>query len=61
VEEALDEPHRLVLRAVEQGESMAQAAGGAGLTAAELRGALGRLELLGLVRRDGLGRYERAA
>jgi hypothetical protein len=30
-----------------------------GLSAGEIRAALGRLEVLGLVRRDGLGRYER--
>ncbi len=61
VEEALDARHREVLRAIEHGDSIAEAAGGAGLSAAELRGALGRLELLGLVRRDGLGHYQRAA
>jgi hypothetical protein len=31
------------------------------MSASELRAALGRLELLGLVRRDGLGAYERVA
>ena len=61
VEEALDTRHREVLRAIEHGDSVAEAANAAGLGAGELRVALGRLELLGLVRRDGLGHYERAA
>ncbi|MBV9214317.1 MAG: DNA-protecting protein DprA [Actinobacteria bacterium] len=57
----LETRERCVLRAIEQGEPMRGAASAAGLTAAELRAALGRLELMGLVRRDGLGRYERVA
>ena len=57
----LDRRQRSVLRAIEQGEPLGAAGQKAGLNAAELRGALGRLELLGLVRRDGLGGYERAA
>ena len=60
-ETALEPRQREVLRAIERGESVGQAAESASLTAGELRATLGRLELLGLVRRDGLGRYERAA
>lgn len=52
---------RAVLRAVEGGEPLDEAAGRASLTAGGLRAALGRLELLGLIRRDGLGSYERTA
>ena len=56
------EPHlRRVLDAIEGAGSAHAAAAAAGLSAAETRAALGRLELLGLVRRDGLGAYERAA
>ena len=55
----LDRPLRRVLRAVENGDSIDEAARNSRLTASELRAALGRLELLGLVRRDGLGAYER--
>lgn len=47
---------RSVLDAVEMGEELA---GFTGLLASDIRAALGRLELLGLVRRDGLGAYER--
>jgi hypothetical protein len=55
------EPHlRQVLDAVEVGESLPAAAVRSGLSSAALRAALGRLETLGLVRRDGLGGYERA-
>jgi DNA processing protein len=52
---------RTVLRAVEGGESLDQAAVRASMSASGLRAALGRLELLGLIRRDGLGGYERTA
>ena len=52
---------RTVLRAVEGGEALDEAADRASLSAAGLRAALGRLELLGLIRRDGLGEYERTA
>jgi DNA processing protein len=52
---------RAVLRAVEGREPLDEAAGRASLSAAALRAALGRLELLGLIRRDGLGEYERTA
>jgi DNA processing protein len=52
---------RAVLRAVEGGEPLDEAAGRASMSAAGLRAALGRLELLGLIRSDGLGAYERTA
>ena len=58
---ALDAPLRRVLEAIESGAPLGEATSEAGLTAAQVRGALGRLELMGLVRRDGFGRYERAA
>jgi DNA processing protein len=59
-EASLDPGQQRVLRAIEHGEPIGAVAEAAGLSAGALRGALGRLELLGLVRRDGLGRYERA-
>jgi DNA-binding GntR family transcriptional regulator len=40
-------------------DSLPAAGRRAGLSAGGLRAALGRLEALGLVRRDGLGGYER--
>jgi DNA processing protein len=52
---------RTVLQAVEGGEALDEAADRASLSAAGLRAALGRLELLGLIRRGGLGEYERTA
>jgi DNA processing protein len=58
---ALDGAQRRVLAAVEAGDSVDEAARRARMSASELRAALGRLELLGLVRRDGLGAYERVA
>lgn len=60
-EPALDPTLRRVLDAIEGGASPEAAGRSAGLSAADARAALGRLELLGLVRRDGLGTYERAA
>jgi DNA processing protein len=65
-EPAVAEPHletplRAVLDAVEVRESLDQAGARAGLSAGGLRAALGRLEALGLVRRDGVGGYERRA
>jgi DNA processing protein len=60
-EGGLDDRLRRLLRAVEDGDSLDAAADRAGMSAAELRGALGRLELMGLVRRDGFGAFERAA
>ena len=59
-EPALDPPLRRVLDAIEGGAPVDAAGQAAGLTAAEARAALGRLELLGLLRRDALGGYERA-
>jgi DNA processing protein len=56
--EALDPAHRRVLDAIEGGHEPEH--GSDGLSAAQVRAALGRLEVLGLVRRDGLGAYERA-
>jgi hypothetical protein len=51
----------MVLDAVEVRDSMERAGARAGLSAGGLRAALGRLEALGLVRRDGVGGYERRA
>ena len=56
----LDPPLRRVLDAIEGGAPVDAAGPAAGLSAAETRAALGRLELLGLLRRDGVGGYERA-
>jgi DNA processing protein len=56
----VDDELRRVLEAVEGGTPIESAGADLGLSAAEARAALGRLELLGLVRRDGLGAYERA-
>lgn len=58
--EDLEEPLRGILDAIEGGTPPDAAGEGAGLSAAETRQALGRLELLGLIRRDALGSYERA-
>jgi DNA processing protein len=60
-EESLEASLRGVLRAIEAGDELDRAARAAGLDGGELRAALGRLELLGFVRRNGLGAYERAA
>ena len=56
----LDDGLRRLLDAIEGGTSPGAAGEAAGLSAAETRAALGRLELLGLIRRDALGSYERA-
>ena len=53
---ALDAVGRNVLAAVEAGESPLESCG---QPVKDIRAALGRLEVLGLVRRDGLGGYER--
>ena len=58
---SLDPGLRRILRAVEAGDGLEDFAHAAGVPAADVRAALGRLELLGLVRRDGLGAYERVA
>jgi DNA processing protein len=60
-EPELDKPLQIVLDAVEVRDSLEQASMRAGLSAGGLRAALGRLEALGLVRRDGVGGYERRA
>jgi DNA processing protein len=50
-----------VLAAVEQGVGAGGIAGETGLASAQVRAALGRLELLGLIVRTGIGSYERRA
>jgi DNA processing protein len=60
-DDGIGAPLRRVLRAVENGDALDDAAHSARVSASELRAALGRLELLGLIRRDGLGAYERVA
>jgi predicted Rossmann fold nucleotide-binding protein DprA/Smf involved in DNA uptake len=50
---------RRVLAAVEAGHGVEAIGAAARLSAAEVRAALGRLELVGLVARDGLGAYQR--
>jgi DNA processing protein len=60
-EPVLDTPLQIVLDAVEVRDSLERAGMRAGLSAGGLRAALGRLEALGLVRRDGVGGYERRA
>jgi DNA processing protein len=52
---------QIVLDAVEVRDSLERAGMRAGLSAGGLRAALGRLESLGLIRRDGVGGYERRA
>ena len=58
-EPELDPALREILDAIEVHDGLSAAARRAGLTAGGLRAALGRLEALGLVRRDGVGGYER--
>jgi DNA processing protein len=58
-EPELEPPLRAVLDAIEVRDSLPAAGRRAGLSAGGLRAGLGRLEALGLVRRDGLGGYER--
>lgn len=58
-EPALSLPLRRVLDGVEAGEGTASIGRRAGLSAGAVRAALGRLESLGLVARDGIGSYER--
>jgi DNA processing protein len=60
-EPELETPLRIVLDAVEVRDSLERAGMRAGLSAGGLRAALGRLEALGLLRRDGVGGYERRA
>ena len=52
---------RRVLDGIEAGEGPEAIGRAAGIPAAQVRAALGQLELCGLVRRDGLGCYERTA
>ena len=59
-EPVLEPPLRSVLDAVESGDSLQYARESAGLSAGGMRAAPGRLESLGLVRRDGLGGYQRS-
>jgi DNA processing protein len=55
------EPHlREVLDAVEVGDDIGLARARSGLSPGQARAALGRLEALGLVRRDSFGGYERS-
>ena len=56
----IDPRLREVLDAIEVGDGVAQASERAGLSPGDLRAALGRLEAMGLVRRDSFGGYERA-
>jgi DNA processing protein len=61
LEPELDPPLQAVLAALERCEAHHQLAAEAGLEAGPLRAALGRLEVLGLIRRDELGGYVRTA
>lgn len=61
LEATVDPATRRVLEAVEAGHRVDAIGAAASLPAAAVRAALGRLEVLGLVRRDQLGLYERAA
>lgn len=55
----LDPPIRRVLEALDSERGIDAIGRAAGVPAGLVRAALGRLELLGLATRDGLGRYER--
>jgi predicted Rossmann fold nucleotide-binding protein DprA/Smf involved in DNA uptake len=57
----LDDRLRAILDGVEGGESVDAMSRSASLSAADVRAALGRLELLGLVVREGVGTYRRTA
>jgi DNA processing protein len=57
----LDGDERLVLEHVEAGANPAAIAGAAGMDPARVRLLLGMLEARGLIRRSGIGSYERAA
>lgn len=59
--EALEGPLRRVLDGVEAGHAVETIVQETGIGAAEARAALGRLELSGLIARDGLGSYTRRA
>ena len=58
---ALGAGERRLLDAVEAGVDLSGLADTAGLPAHEVRGAMARLEVAGLVRRSGLGGYMRTA
>ena len=57
----LDDDQTAVLRAVEDGADPAAIGAVAGLDPAQVRITLGTLEALGLIRRSGIGSYERSA
>jgi DNA processing protein len=59
--EALEPPVRRVLDSLDSSRGVEAVGREAGVAPGLVRAALGRLELLGLVTRDGLGRYERTA
>ena len=59
--ESLDPEVRRVLVALDSARGVDAIGREAGVAPGPVRAALGRLELLGLVKRDGLGRYERSA
>ena len=59
--ELLDDVERSVLEQVEAGSNPAAIAAAAGLEPARVRVVLGMLEARGLIRRSGIGSYERAA
>jgi DNA processing protein len=59
--EDLDPELRSVLDSVEEGDGVEATARETRLPAADVRAALGRLELLGLVAREGVGTYRRTA
>ena len=61
VAERLEPELRAVLDAVEGCEGLGSLAERASMPAAQVRAALGRLELLGLVAREGVGTYRRTA
>ena len=59
--EDLDAGLRSILDAVEAGETLDTMSRATALSAADVRAGLGRLELLGLVTREGVGTYRRTA
>jgi len=61
VAEDLEEGLRAILDAVEGGETLDAMSEATCLSAADVRAGLGRLELLGLVVREGIGSYRRTA
>jgi DNA processing protein len=61
LEQAGDPAMRQVLEGIEAGRNLGELAAAAGLTVREARAALARLEADGLVKRSGIGSYERTA